>query len=193
MSKRKLGAEAARRPSPPETVCNLTVKTILDDCKLEICCQRSDGVDRVFSTSTDWLCAARPSESSLAESVETLLPIIIKRCLHFVGQPVDVQGGLLSKGRVEAIISSVCTEMDEIRKENEVLQEAEIVRKAAQLGLYPEPSNLSEGTWIARCPGTDHQLQLQPKRSLFYCGYCKVGGGIDDLNEFAARRRTKTS
>ena len=31
MSKRKPGAEE-RPPSPQETVCNLTVKTILDDC-----------------------------------------------------------------------------------------------------------------------------------------------------------------
>jgi hypothetical protein len=83
--------------------------------------------------------------------------------------------------------------MDKIKKENEVLREAEIVKKAAQLGLHPETSDLSEGTWIARCPGTNHPLQLQPKRSLFYCGHCKVGGGINKLDEFAAERRNQNT
>jgi hypothetical protein len=183
---------AAVSPSPPEIVCVLTVKTILDDWEVKICCQRTNGVDRVFSTDMDWLCAERASESNLFNSVAILLPIIISRCLHFVGEPIHVRAGLLNKKRVEAIISDVYFEMDKIKKENELLREAEIVKKAAHLGLHPETSNLSGGTWIACCPGTNHPLQLQPKRSLFYCGYCKVGGGINKLDEFAAERRTKT-
>ena len=79
--------------------------------------------------------------------------------------------------------------MDEIKKENEVWQETEIVTKAAHLGLSPKASNLGVRTWIARCPGTNHTLDLQPKRNLFYCGYCRVGGGIDKLDEFVAQRR----
>jgi hypothetical protein len=51
-------------------------------------------------------------------------------------------------------------------------------------------SNLSVRTWIACCPGTKHPLELQPKRNLFYCGYCRVGGGIDELDEFVAQRRS---
>ena len=81
--------------------------------------------------------AERPSEFTLAYSVETLLFGIIWRCLYYVGEPVDVRAGLLGKEHVEAIISSVRLEMDEIKKENEVWREAEIVTKAAQLGLSP--------------------------------------------------------
>ena len=47
--------------------------------------------------------------------------------------------------------------------------------KAAQLGLYPEAANLSGGTWITQCSGTNHTLQLQPKKSLFYCATAKSG------------------
>jgi hypothetical protein len=72
--------------------------------------------------------------------------------------------------------------------ENEVWREAEIVTKAAQLGLSPMASMLGVGIWISRCPGTNHTIQMQPKRNLFYCGYCGVKGGIDELNEFAAQR-----
>ena len=192
MSKRKSGGRAAESPSPPEMVCTLVVDTVIDEIEVEICCQRTDGVDRVFSTSMgmDWLRAERPSESTLAYSVETLLFGIIARCLRYVGEPVDVRAGLLSKKHVWAIISSVCLEMDEIKKENEVWREAEIVTKAAHLGLSLEASNFSRGTWIACCPGTNHTLELQPKRNLFYCGYCRVGGGIDKLDEFVAQRRS---
>ena len=142
------------------------------------------------TTNMDWLRAERPSESTLAYSVETLLFSIIARCLRYVGEPVDVRAGLLSKEHVWAIISSVCLELDEIKKENEMWREAEIVTKAAHLGLAQEASNFTRGIWIARCPGTNHTLELQPKRNLFYCGYCKVGGGIDKLDEFVAQRRS---
>src|SRR5664280_3097706 len=135
MSKRKSGGRAAESPSPPEMVCTLVVDAVIDEIEVEICGQRTDGVDRVFSTvfrrTEGWLCAERPSESTLADSVETLLFSIIARCLYYVGEPVDVRAGLLSKKHVWAIISSVCLEMDEIKKENEVWREAENVTKAA--------------------------------------------------------------
>ena len=100
MSKRKSGSEAAKSHSPPEIVCILVVDIILDEIEVEICCQRTDGVDRVFSTSMgmDWLRAERPSVSTLAYSIDILLFSIIARCLRYVGEPVDVRAGLLSKG-----------------------------------------------------------------------------------------------
>ena len=194
MSKRKSDGRAAGSPSPPEIVCILVVDAVIDEVEVEICCQRTDGVDRVFSTSDGCLRAERPSESTFAYSVETLLFSIIARCLRYVGEPVDVRAGLLSKKHVWAIISSVRREMEEIKKENEVWREAEIVTKAAHLGLSPMASNLDVKFWIARCPGTNHTLDLQAKRNLFYCGYCRVGGGIDKLDEFVAlRRRSKAA
>jgi hypothetical protein len=49
MSKRKSGGRAAESPSPPAIVCILVVDAIIDEFEVEICCQRTDGVDRVFS------------------------------------------------------------------------------------------------------------------------------------------------
>jgi hypothetical protein len=175
-------------------VCTLVVDAVIDEIEVEICCQRTDGVDRVFSTvfrrSEGWLCAERPSESTLADSVETLLFSIIARCFCYLGEPVDVRAGLLSKKHLWAIIRSVRGEMEEIKKENEVWREAEIVTKARQLGLSPQASSLSERTWVAYCPGTKHPLELLPKRNRFYCGYCRFGGDIDKLNEIAAGRKS---
>jgi hypothetical protein len=196
MSKHKSGGRVAELPSPPEIVCILVVDNTFDEFEVEICCQRTNGVDRAFATDKDldWLHAERPSVSTLAYSIDILLFSIIARCLRYVGQPVDVRAGLLSKKHVEAIINSACIELDEIKKENEVWREAEIVTKAAHLGLALKASNFSRGTWIACCPGTNHTLELQPKQNLFYCGCCKVGGGIDKLDEFVAQqRRTKAA
>jgi len=191
MSKHKSGSRAVGSPARPVIVCVLVVDNTFAEFEVEICCQRADGVDRAFCTSKDldWLRDERPSESTLAYSAETLLFGIVARCLYYVGEPVDIRAGLLSKRHVEAIINSVRLEMDVIKKENEACREAEIVTKAAQLGLSPKASSLGKGTWITRCPGTNHALLLQPKRNLFYCGYCRVGGGIDELDKFAAQRK----
>jgi hypothetical protein len=50
--------------------------------------------------------------------------------------------------------------LDEIKKENEVWRETEIVSQAAHLGLPLEASIFSRGTWIACCSGTNHTLDL---------------------------------
>ena len=71
------------------------VDAIIDELEVEIRCHRIHGVDRVFSSSVDWLRAERPSEHTLAYSVEILLFSIIERCLRYVGEPVDVRAGLL--------------------------------------------------------------------------------------------------
>jgi hypothetical protein len=55
MSKRKSGGQAAGSPTPPAMVFILVVDAVIDEIEIEICCQRTDGVDRVFSTSEGWL------------------------------------------------------------------------------------------------------------------------------------------
>jgi hypothetical protein len=65
MSKRESGAHAAESSSPPAIVCVLLVDVLIDEVEVEIRCERIDGVDRVFSTSMDWLRAERPSEGTL--------------------------------------------------------------------------------------------------------------------------------
>jgi hypothetical protein len=189
MPKRKSGGHAAESSSA-EIVCVLVVDAIIDEIEVKIRCQRSDGVDRVFAASMDWLHAEKPSEGALAYSVETLLFDIIARCLRYVGEPVDVRAGLLSKATVWAIITSVGLELDQIENENELWREAAIITKAAHLGLALQASHFRRESWMACCPGTNHGFELQPKQNRFYCGCCGVGGGVDELDEFVAQRRS---
>ena len=85
MSKRKSGGHAAESPYPPELVCILVVDAIIDEFEVEICCQRTGGVDRVFSTSMDWLSAERPSDELdefVAQRRSTAAGFIGGRTLH---------------------------------------------------------------------------------------------------------------
>src|ERR1039458_5296712 len=81
MSKRKSDSRAAGSPTPPEVVCTLVVDNTFDEFEVEICCQRTNGVDRAFATDKDldWLRAERPSVSTLTYSIDTLLFSIIAR------------------------------------------------------------------------------------------------------------------
>jgi hypothetical protein len=188
MSKRILDGAESETSFPRKTVCTVVVDDMLDAVEIEIDCQRIDGLDRVFSTSMDWLWAEKTSELELIDSVEAMMPGIIQKCLTYVGKPVDVRAGLLTKERVEIIIHTVLDEAAAIQRANEVSRESEIVTKAKVLKLAPEASKFTRGIWAAQCPATNHTLQLQSATNLFYCGYCKVGGGPGKLEEFSDRR-----
>ena len=143
MSKCKSDGRAAGSPARAEIVCTLVVDNMFDEFEVEIRFQRTDGVDRAFATDKDLVClrAERPSEFTLAYSVKTLLFDIIWRCLHYVGEPVDVRAGLLGKERVEAIINSVRLEMEEVKKENEVWREARNRNQGRPIGTFANGLN----------------------------------------------------
>jgi hypothetical protein len=82
-----------------------------------------------------------------------------------------------------------CLEMDEINNENELGRRAEVVTTAAHLRDLRCSPPISAEESGARCPGTNHTLELKSKKNLFYCGCCRAGGGIDELVEFVARKR----
>ena len=64
-----------------------------------------------------------------------------------------------------------------------------ILHAARELGLGPEPSGTSPGSWQARCPATQHYLMIQAHNGEFGCGYCRWRGGVNELRKFVASRR----
>jgi hypothetical protein len=71
MSKRKSGGHAAESPSPPEIVCILVVDAIPDEFEVELCCQRTDGVDRVFRP--PWTgCVLKDQAKNLTDQLGTV-------------------------------------------------------------------------------------------------------------------------
>jgi hypothetical protein len=66
--------------------------------------------------------------------------------------------------------------------------ETEIVHVARELGLYPEPAGVGPVQWTATCPQRrGHRLLITTSCDEFFCGYCSVNGGVDELRTFAAK------
>jgi len=67
--------------------------------------------------------------------------------------------------------------------------DSEIVAAARKLGLHPEPTGNGPSQWQAQCPGRGHQLDIGAKSESFGCGYCKVKGGVGELEGLVSARR----
>ena len=68
--------------------------------------------------------------------------------------------------------------------------ETEIIHVARELGLNPEPAGIGPVQWYANCPRTaGHPLRITTSDDSFFCGYCSVSGGVDELRAFVAKNR----
>ena len=169
MSKRKSGG-AADLPSPPEKACVIVVNAIIDELEVDTCLKDQ--------ANPRWLIPSRPSCSAssrvfCALSANRLMSEPDCSARTHLG---DNHQRLSRHGRNQ--------------KSERVVAASTNYNQAAQLGLALQASHFSTGSWIACCPGTNHTVALQPKRNLFYCGYCRVEGGVEELDAFVARRRS---
>lgn len=91
--------------------------------------------------------------------------------------------GMVDETAFHGLVQRIKQEMDDNkRKAHE--ENTEIVKVAQELGLHPEPSGAGPDEWQASCPKGRHQLVIQATKNLFYCGYCRRGGGPDELRAF---------
>ena len=68
--------------------------------------------------------------------------------------------------------------------------ETEIIHVARELGLGPCPTGVSPAQWRAHCPRVSgHPLMLTTETDRFFCGYCSVTGGVDELRAFHAEEQ----
>ena len=68
--------------------------------------------------------------------------------------------------------------------------ETEIIHVARELGLYPEPTGTGPVQWRGRCPRVSgHPLMITTSSDEFFCGYCSVSGGVDELRAFYAKQQ----
>ena len=76
-------------------------------------------------------------------------------------------------------------------------KDSEIFNLAQQSGLCPRheyphgPNPPPPHIWTTRCPGTGHYLYINLEKELYYCGWCKRGGGPSSLLDFVKDREEK--
>ena len=148
----------------------------------------SDCSDEVHA-STDFKCAyvVRRSGNEYEAARRLLQRLFRDRSLY--GWPEKLQAsGLVDEAEFQNLAKELENEFNAIRTENQLLESA-IVMLARELQLSPEPSSTERNRWTARCPETNHHLYIDPSKNLFMCGWCKQGGGNEDLRNFVQHKR----
>jgi hypothetical protein len=100
--------------------------------------------------------------------------------------------GLLNRAAIEELSRAARFEREAAR-DFQRRRINEIVELARELKLFPDTDGLVRGRWEARCPGTSHSLEIQTQTNLFRCGYCRVGGGLEDLRSLVELRERASS
>jgi hypothetical protein len=71
-------------------------------------------------------------------------------------------------------------------------KDSEILDLAQQFGLNPRQCpDCPPNAWMARCPDTQHPLFIDLEKELYYCGWCKRGGGPSSFLDFVEEREEK--
>lgn len=118
---------------------------------------------------------------------QELLTTLIKSRVGFCWPRKLIFTGTMTKETFDKMIRSIENELEANTKFAEK-NKPEIAYVAEELGFYTRPDGKIENHWRATCPGINHYLQLQSTENVFFCGYCKRCGGIDELRSFVKER-----
>ena len=135
--------------------------------------------------------ATMPTAGDLRADSIRLLGLLFRAREGYQGPTGRViRSGLVSESDFQQIVSAG----DRVREENLRLAKegaTAIVAVAGELRLDPRPSGRHPAEWWACCPGVNHHLHIHADTELFYCGYCRRGGGESELRQFVEERRQK--
>ncbi len=99
-----------------------------------------------------------------------------------------LSAGIIDEDNYCRVKGQVEQELDE--NERKALEtETEIVEVARQLGLCPRPTGKDPEYWLARCPKKNHPLFIRATDNIFYCGYCRRKGSMDELRSLVKERQ----
>jgi len=104
-----------------------------------------------------------------------------------------LEGPLITEASHARILGELEAEHERNIREAEAQAEAEIIVLARRLGLRPEPAGQSPSAWYADCPGKAHRLMISSSANQFGCGYCRVKGGLRELEALANQRKEARS
>jgi hypothetical protein len=165
------------------------------------------GIDNVYEdfhlhqtgdTSELWACDVcgtgprvvmeRSGQSEVKIALDLLDALICERA-GFSWPAGFERAGIVSEAEFVSLVARIETDLAQNRKVARLRRSgAEIVETAKRLSLYPEPSGDNARAWSARCPGTNHFIDIDPEADLFRCGWCRRHGRVKDLEVFAAER-----
>ena len=159
-------------------------------------CERRNRAQRLRMFATETSCELSVPRARTFD--ESLIELLVSFLSTPAGHPYDIDQlvatGHINKRHYRILLDRI--DRDDRRKavihEENCRQaranETEIVHVAGELGLNPEPAGVGPVHWYARCPARGgHRIMMTTSDDRFFCGYCKVSGGVEELREFAAK------
>lgn len=128
------------------------------------------------------------SQGSRAEACRNLVELALRCYSGFYFARDFLGAGLVGESEFLAITRTIREEREE-RTEEAAEKETEIVRVARELGLSPEPAGTGSDHWNARCPETNHRLDISADNNSFGCGWCRCKGHAEELRAFVNERK----
>ncbi len=188
--------EEQRLKAPPRAavfLCAYWLDSFIDSMDEDAYLLRLDDRDELWVSNSliGSGCAASTKslkgEGDTASALILLTALLLSREGHLAPDKCT-RPGLISLAQYGDMVKSIEDRLARSRLAASANMSA-IVVAAAELGLNPEATVHSGAAFRARCPGTQHGLQIDAEKGLFYCGYCKRGGDVDALKLFAAERQ----
>ena len=176
-------------PEKAVHICTFEVSVMIAEMDESAYFIQRDGNDELWlQTEFDTGCGLILSGNGVADTAcQELLTTLIKSRAGFCWPRKFISAGTMTKVTFDQMIRSIENELEAKTKITEK-NKPEIAHVAEELGLYTRPDGKTNNHWRATCPGTNHSLQLQSPKNVFFCGYCKRRGGIDELRSFVRER-----
>jgi len=119
------------------------------------------------------------------EALDAYLLQWFSKTNNFCGYPEWVEGPTISKKRFNRLMELGSQQAAAKRSAaKQRYENTPLVNYCKDQHLRPEPVHGATHTWLANCEsGRPHSMQLDVEKELWYCGYCRKGGDLDDLKK----------
>lgn len=185
----KRALPGVRLPADAEFACAYDLDLGVDVIDEETYFRRAAGRDELWLADVcgTGCVVSGPASAEPVSSCLDLLEQLWRSRRRDVWPTEFLRAGLVGRELFEARLRRITAQLEEQRRRASATP-SEIVRVAQELGLGPTPSGSEHPHWWARCPGTNHTLDLDANRNEFFCGYCRRKGGAGGLREFVEWR-----
>lgn len=180
---------AGKVPTRAALVCAYHLYIGIDTIDEQVFFRRTAGYDELWVQGfiTGLAVRALSSDEPFDACLRLFALLIRSRAGH--GWPTGFQtAGLLNEKAFGRLLADLVAEMDDNSQAAES-NKTEIVAVAQELDLSPEPTGTAPRAWQARCPETNHKLQIDAETNLFFCGWCRRKGGPPELRALTRERK----
>src|SRR5690554_4184169 len=109
----------------------------------------------------------------------------------FFGYPIYYESNLFSESEFNQMRDIAKITIKE-REEKAIInaKDNELIRLFNEYNLSPRPSLESIYSWVANCPSKRaHGIEINTKSNEWGCGYCRIGGDINELVIYMSNRK----